>query len=48
MNAEIQMTATTGIVLVRPDHHVCWRQAALPADPTAELMRTMRAILSRG
>ena len=46
--ARASETGDTGIVLVRPDHHVCWRQAALPADPTAELMRTMRAILSRG
>jgi len=45
--ARASETGDTGIVLVRPDHHVCWRQTAMPADPTAELMRVMRTILSR-
>jgi 2,4-dichlorophenol 6-monooxygenase len=35
----------TGIVLVRPDHHVCWRHASMVDDPQAALMRVMRAVL---
>ncbi|GAB4261304.1 MAG: FAD-dependent monooxygenase [Pararhodobacter sp.] len=43
--ARAREVGDTGLVLVRPDHHVCWRAAAMVADPKAELMRVMRAIL---
>jgi 2,4-dichlorophenol 6-monooxygenase len=36
-----------GAVLVRPDKHVAWRSTALPADPEAELMSVLTAVLSR-
>ncbi|MGJ7041592.1 2,4-dichlorophenol 6-monooxygenase [Shinella sp. BE166] len=36
-----------GVVLVRPDHHVCWRQADGAGDPVAELRRVMTAILGK-
>ncbi|NKE61372.1 FAD-dependent monooxygenase [Lentzea sp. PSKA42] len=36
-----------GAVLVRPDKHVGWRSHSLPADPEAELMSVLTAVLSR-
>ena len=36
-----------GCVLVRPDRHVGWRSVSAQHDPTDELLRVMRAILSR-
>ncbi|MBN9032150.1 FAD-dependent monooxygenase [Rhizobium sp. YJ-22] len=36
----------SGIVLVRPDHHVCWRSEAAAADPLAELRRALTSILA--
>ncbi|MEZ5660819.1 MAG: FAD-dependent monooxygenase [Burkholderiaceae bacterium] len=35
----------TGALLVRPDHHVCWRAHKMVADPGAELERVLGAIL---
>jgi 2,4-dichlorophenol 6-monooxygenase len=35
----------SGLVLVRPDQHVCWRREALAADPTAELRRALQSVL---
>ncbi|MEN9409264.1 MAG: hypothetical protein RL216_1238 [Pseudomonadota bacterium] len=37
----------SGCLVVRPDHHVCWRAETLSPSPKPELMRAMRAILSR-
>ena len=37
----------SGAVLVRPDHHVCWRHSVLAADPAAELRRVVKIILGR-
>ncbi len=37
----------SGVVLVRPDHHVCWRRETIAADPVAELYRVMSAILDK-
>jgi 2,4-dichlorophenol 6-monooxygenase len=34
-----------GCVLVRPDAHVAWRSAGLPADPSAELERVLAQVL---
>lgn len=36
-----------GVVLVRPDHHVCWRRVDGAEDPAAELRRVMTAILGK-
>jgi 2,4-dichlorophenol 6-monooxygenase len=36
-----------GVVLVRPDHHVCWRHAESSADPAGELRRVLTAILGK-
>lgn len=36
-----------GAVLVRPDKHVAWRGHCLPADPEAELMSVLTAVLGR-
>ena len=43
--AGLRETRDSGAVLVRPDHHVAWRCAAIPGDPTAELRRVFGAIL---
>lgn len=37
----------SGCLIVRPDHHVCWRSETLLASPTECLLRVMRAVLSR-
>ena len=36
-----------GCLLVRPDHHVCWRAETLSATPKTELLRVLRAVLAR-
>ncbi|CAL76106.1 2,4-dichlorophenol 6-monooxygenase (2, 4-dichlorophenol hydroxylase) [Bradyrhizobium sp. ORS 278] len=35
-----------GIVLTRPDQHVCWRRETLAEDPAAELRRVFKQILA--
>ena len=37
----------SGVVLVRPDHHVGWRCASRSADPTRELRGVFRQILGK-
>ena len=37
----------SGVLLVRPDHHVAWRCETIAADPEAELRRVFTAILDR-
>ncbi len=37
----------SGCILVRPDHHVCWRAEEMAADPQAELTRVLTQILGR-
>lgn len=37
----------SGCILVRPDHHVCWRSDALADDPALELTRVLTSILAR-
>jgi 2,4-dichlorophenol 6-monooxygenase len=37
----------SGVVLVRPDQHVCWRRETIADDPFAELSRVMKSILAR-
>ena len=39
--------ADTGCLLVRPDHHVCWRAESLSSRPREELMRVLCAVLAR-
>ncbi|MDQ6433291.1 FAD-dependent monooxygenase [Mesorhizobium sp. LHD-90] len=36
----------SGIVLVRPDQHVCWRREIIADDPVAELRRVLKSILA--
>jgi 2,4-dichlorophenol 6-monooxygenase len=36
-----------GVVLVRPDHHVCWRRTDSAENPAAELRRVLNAILGK-
>src|SRR5690606_11829429 len=36
-----------GCLLVRPDHHVCWRATGLVPRPEAELARVLRQVLAR-
>ena len=45
--AALSEVRDSGIVLVRPDHHVCWRSKVLPADPVADLRRVMTSVLGR-
>ena len=37
----------SGIVLTRPDQHVCWRRDIIATDPAAELRRVFKSILDR-
>ena len=37
----------SGVVLVRPDQHVCWRRETIVSDPVAELRRVFKTILDR-
>lgn len=37
----------SGCLLVRPDHHVCWRATALSQTPEKDLLRVLRQILAR-
>ena len=37
----------SGVVLVRPDHHVCWRRETVAPDPATELRRVLKTILDR-
>ncbi len=39
--------ADSGAVLVRPDHHVCWRRVAMVSDPEGELQVALAGILGR-
>ncbi len=36
-----------GCLLVRPDHHVCWRSESLSATPKDDLLRVLCAVLAR-
>ena len=39
--------ADNGCLLVRPDHHVCWRSPSLTQDPAADLARVLTSILGK-
>ena len=45
--ARAREVGDAGCVLVRPDHHVCWRSDGLTDDPLAALTRVMRAVLGQ-
>ena len=45
--AQARETRDSGCVLVRPDHHVCWRRDTVAADAAGELRRVLAAILDR-
>jgi len=45
--ARARAVRDSGIVLTRPDQHVCWRRETIAADPTAELRRVFKSILDR-
>lgn len=45
--ARAREVGDTGVVLVRPDHHVAWRSEAMAADPVAELRRILKTVLDR-
>ena len=36
----------TGCILVRPDHHVAWRSAAMTDDPNADLRRVFARVMA--
>lgn len=45
--ARTSEVSDSGAILVRPDHHVCWRRDTVTASPGADLTRALTAILSR-
>jgi 2,4-dichlorophenol 6-monooxygenase len=45
--ADASEVRDSGIVLVRPDHHVCWRRETVATDPAGELRRVLSSILDR-
>ncbi|GAY07267.1 FAD-dependent monooxygenase [Pseudonocardia sp. N23] len=45
--ARLREVGESGCVLVRPDAHVGWRAAELPADPEKELTEALTRLLSR-
>lgn len=45
--ADLREVRDGGVVLVRPDQHVCWRRETIADDPVAELSRVMKSVLAR-
>ncbi|MEV6490810.1 FAD-dependent monooxygenase [Actinoplanes sp. NPDC051633] len=45
--AALREVQESGALLVRPDKHIGWRAATLPADPSSALRDAMKSILSR-
>ncbi len=45
--ANIREIRDSGVLLVRPDHHVAWRRETIADDPTAELRRVLTSILAK-
>jgi 2,4-dichlorophenol 6-monooxygenase len=37
----------SGVIITRPDQHVCWRRETIADDPAAELRRVFKSILDR-
>jgi len=44
--ARARETRDSGVVLVRPDQHVCWRADSLSTDPAGDLRRVLTSILA--
>ena len=44
--ANLREVRDSGVVLVRPDQHVCWRRETLAEDPVSELRRALTSILA--
>ena len=45
--ANMREIRDSGVLLVRPDHHIAWRSEAIVDDPAAELRRVLTAILAK-
>ncbi|SDX06877.1 FAD-dependent oxidoreductase [Roseicitreum antarcticum] len=45
--ARLSEIRDSGCLLVRPDHHVCWRATELTEAPKADLDRVLRTVLAR-
>ena len=45
--ARAREVTDAGCVLVRPDHHVCWRSDAMVDTPAVELRRVFKKLLAR-
>ncbi|SDO07303.1 FAD-dependent monooxygenase [Ensifer sp. YR511] len=45
--ANIREVRDSGVLLVRPDHHVAWRRETIADDSAAELRRVLTAILEK-
>ena len=45
--ARAREVTDAGCVLVRPDHHVCWRADAMADTPSAELRRVFKLLMAR-
>jgi 2,4-dichlorophenol 6-monooxygenase len=45
--ARVNEIRDSGCLVVRPDHHVCWRSVGLSSSPRADLLRVLRQILAR-
>lgn len=44
--ANLREVRDSGIVLTRPDQHVCWRRETMTADPVADLRGALRSVLA--
>lgn len=44
--ARLREVRDSGIVLTRPDQHVCWRRETIATDPVAELGRVLQSVLA--
>ncbi|KII15942.1 FAD-dependent monooxygenase [Phaeobacter sp. S60] len=45
--ARASEVADSGCILVRPDHHVCWRAEEMASDPKGELRRVLSRVFGR-
>jgi 2,4-dichlorophenol 6-monooxygenase len=46
--ARLREVEEDGVLLVRPDKHIGWRAASMPADPEGALTAALQTILARG
>ena len=45
--ANMREIRDSGVLLVRPDHHIAWRSEAIVDDPSAELRRVLTTVLGK-